>query len=34
MSVANLWSAYHYFRAARTLREDIAHGYGKVAENE
>jgi MFS family permease len=24
MSVANLWSAYHYFRAARTLREDIA----------
>jgi hypothetical protein len=31
MSVANLWSAYHYFRAAKTLREDIAHGYGKVA---
>jgi MFS family permease len=30
MSVANLWSAHHYFRAARTLREDIAHGYGKV----
>jgi MFS family permease len=30
MSVANLWSAYHYFKAARTLREDIAHGYGKV----
>jgi MFS family permease len=24
MSVANLWSAWHYFRAARTLREDIA----------
>jgi MFS family permease len=24
MSIANLWSAYHYFRAARTLREDIA----------
>jgi MFS family permease len=24
MSVANLWSAFHYFRAARTLREDIA----------
>jgi len=24
MSVANIWSAYHYFRAARTLREDIA----------
>lgn len=28
MSVANIWAAYHYFRAARTLREDIAHGYG------
>ena len=26
MSIANLWSAYHYFRAARTLREDIAKG--------
>jgi len=26
MSIANIWSAYHYFRAARTLREDIAHG--------
>lgn len=24
MSVANLWSAWHYVRAARTLREDIA----------
>ncbi len=24
MSVVNLWSAIHYFRAARTLREDIA----------
>ncbi len=24
MSVVNLWSAYHYFRAARTLREDLA----------
>ena len=24
MSVVNLWSAFHYFRAARTLREDIA----------
>jgi MFS family permease len=24
MSLANLWSAYHYLRAARTLREDIA----------
>jgi hypothetical protein len=30
MSVANIWSAYHYFRAARTLREDIAKGYGTV----
>jgi len=26
MSMANLWSAYHYFRAAKTLREDIARG--------
>ena len=26
VSVANLWSAFHYFRAARTLREDIASG--------
>jgi len=24
MSVVNLWSAVHYFRAARTLRADIA----------
>jgi MFS family permease len=24
VSVANLWSAYHYVRAAKTLREDIA----------
>lgn len=24
MSVANLWSAYHYLRAAKTLRQDIA----------
>jgi len=24
MSIANLWSAFHYFRAARTLRSDIA----------
>ena len=23
MSVVNLWSAWHYLRAARTLREDI-----------
>jgi MFS family permease len=30
MSVANLWSAYHYFRAAKTLRADIARGYGPV----
>jgi MFS family permease len=30
MSVANLWSAFHYFRAAKTLREDIAKGYGVV----
>jgi MFS family permease len=28
MSIANLWSAYHYFRAARTLREDIARSTG------
>jgi hypothetical protein len=33
MSVANLWSAYHYFRAARTLREDIARGYGTLPAN-
>lgn len=26
MSMANLWSAYHYFKAAKTLREDIAKG--------
>jgi hypothetical protein len=26
MSVVNLWSAIHYFRAARTLREDIGKG--------
>ena len=30
MSVVNVWSAYHYFRAARTLREDIAKGSGLV----
>jgi hypothetical protein len=24
VSAANLWSAYHYLRAAKTLREDIA----------
>jgi hypothetical protein len=24
MSIANLWSAIHYFRAAKTLRDDIA----------
>jgi MFS family permease len=26
MSVVNLWSAIHYFRAARTLRADISRG--------
>lgn len=26
MSVVNLWSAFHYFRAARTLRADIGKG--------
>jgi len=31
MSIANIWSAFHYFRAAKTLREDIAKGYGTVA---
>lgn len=30
MSLANLWSAYHYFRAAKTLREDIARGQTPV----
>lgn len=30
MSLANLWAAFHYFRAARTLREDIARGYGAL----
>jgi hypothetical protein len=30
MSIANLWSAFHYFRAAKTLREDIAKGYGPL----
>jgi MFS family permease len=30
MSLANLWSAYHYFRAAKTLREDIARGQAPV----
>jgi hypothetical protein len=25
MSVANLWSAFHYFRAARTLHSDVAN---------
>jgi MFS family permease len=30
MSMANLWSAYHYFRAAKTLREDIAHGAART----
>jgi MFS family permease len=24
MSIANIWSAFHYWRAAKTLREDIA----------
>jgi len=28
MSVVNVWSAYHYLRAARTLREDITSGAG------
>ncbi|HEY8537583.1 MAG TPA: MFS transporter, partial [Steroidobacteraceae bacterium] len=31
MSLSNLWSAYHYFRAAKTLREDIATGQAPVA---
>jgi len=31
MSVANIWSAYHYFRAARTLREDIVHSTAGAA---
>lgn len=26
MSLANIWSAFHYWRAAKTLREDIAAG--------
>jgi hypothetical protein len=26
MSVANLWSAFHYFRAAKSLRQDIDRG--------
>jgi MFS family permease len=26
MSLANIWSAYHYWAAAKTLREDIARG--------
>jgi MFS family permease len=30
MSMANLWSAYHYFRAAKTLKEDIAHGAART----
>jgi MFS family permease len=30
MSMANIWSAYHYFRAAKTLREDIAHGAART----
>ena len=30
MSLANIWAAYHYFRAAKTLREDIAKGYGPL----
>jgi MFS family permease len=28
MSIANIWSAYHYWRAGKTLREDIARGAG------
>jgi hypothetical protein len=28
--MANIWSAYHYFRAAKTLREDIAHGAART----
>jgi MFS family permease len=31
MSIANIWSAYHYFRAAKTLREDIASGTSAPA---
>ena len=31
MSLANVWSAYHYLRAARTLREDIARGQSPSA---
>jgi MFS family permease len=31
MSIANIWSAFHYFRAAKTLREDIKKEYGEVA---
>jgi MFS family permease len=30
MSMANVWSAFHYFRAAKTLREDIAHGAART----
>jgi MFS family permease len=30
MSMANIWSAFHYFRAAKTLREDIAHGAART----
>jgi MFS family permease len=26
MSIANIWSAFHYWRAGKTLREDIARG--------
>jgi MFS family permease len=28
MSIANIWSAFHYWRAGKTLREDIARGSG------
>lgn len=31
MSIANIWSAYHYFRAAKTLRADIANGHAPAA---
>lgn len=34
MSIANIWSAYHYFRAARTLREDIEKGRTGAADTE
>ena len=31
MSIANIWSAFHYWKAGKTLREDIARSTGEAS---